>query len=291
MEGPTWLVLAGTYVAWFLLTWHSPQLPWWVLLPLGAYLVGLHGSLQHEAVHGHPTPSRLVNTLLVIPPLGLWMPYVIYRDTHLEHHRTSDLTLPDKDPESFYIPADRWNRMGKAAQTLLELNNTLLGRLTIGPLITMTVFWFREARRIEQGDHQYVGVWLGHAVTVVALLWWIIAVCEMPLWQYLVFFAWPGLSLTLLRSFLEHRPAAAPDERTAIVEGTPLTRLLFLNNNYHTLHHEQPAIAWYNLRKIYHSERDRILTKNGGYFFRDYGEIARRFLFKPKDHPIYPDLK
>jgi fatty acid desaturase len=233
----------------------------------------------------------LINTLVVLPPLGLWMPYVIYRDTHLEHHRTSDLTLPDKDPESFYIPAKRWDQMGTAAQILLEFNNTLLGRLTIGPLITVTVFWFREARRCVQGDHKYVGVWLGHAVTVVAVLWWIVAVCEMPLWQYLVFFAWPGLSLTLLRSFLEHRPAAAPDQRTAIVEGTPLTRLLFLNNNYHTLHHEQPATPWYELRKIYHSERDRVLAKNGGYLYRDYGEVARRFLLKPKDHPIHPSLK
>ena len=287
-EAPTWLMLAGTYVGWMLLTWHSPQLPWWVLLPLGGYFVCLHGSLQHEAVHGHPTPRRFINTLLVLPPLGLWMPYAIYRDTHLEHHRTSDLTVPEKDPESFYIPAERWTRMSKAAQTLLVFNNTLLGRLSIGPLITVSVFWFREARRLLRGDHKYLGVCLRHAVAVVALLWWIVAVCEMPVWQYLVFFAWPGLSLTLLRSFLEHRPAAARSQRTAIVEGTALTRLLFLNNNYHTLHHEQPATPWYKLPKIYQRERDRILAANGGYLYRDYGEITRRFLLKCKDHPIHP---
>lgn len=290
VEALTCLVLAGTYLGWMLLTWQSPQLPWWLLLPLGGYVVCLHGSLQHEALHGHPTRSRLINTLLVLPPLGLWMPYLIYRETHLEHHRTSDLTLPDSDPESFYVPVRIWDQMGKTAQTLLLINNTLLGRLTIGPLIAAGLFWFREVRRLVQGDYQYVGAWLGHGTMTLALLWWVIAVCEMPLWQYLVFFAWPGLSLTLLRSFIEHKPAAAPGHRTTIVEGTPLTRLLFLNNNYHALHHEQPATPWYSLRKIYFSERDRILAKNGGKVYRDYGEIARRFLFKPKDHPVYPTL-
>ena len=53
--------------------------PWVVLAPLGAYLVALHGSLQHEALHGHPTRSAVVNELLVFLPVSLWFPIAATR--------------------------------------------------------------------------------------------------------------------------------------------------------------------------------------------------------------------
>ena len=96
-----------------MLTWWHAVLPWWLILPLGGYLVCLHGSLQHEAVHGHPTPWPVVNEALVFPSLWLWMSFRIYRDSHLVHHRNDILTDPIDDPESYYVTPQAWARMGR----------------------------------------------------------------------------------------------------------------------------------------------------------------------------------
>src|SRR3546814_1028675 len=75
VECPTLLCAAAVYGGFGLVTWFHAALPWWVLLPLGAYLLAWHGSLQHEVTHGHPTPSAVFNELLVLPSLWLWMPF------------------------------------------------------------------------------------------------------------------------------------------------------------------------------------------------------------------------
>ena len=69
----------------------------------GGFIVCVHGSLQHEFLHGHPTSSQTLNTLLIWFPMGLWMPFTIYRDSHIAHHRCERLTDPLQDPESFYL--------------------------------------------------------------------------------------------------------------------------------------------------------------------------------------------
>ncbi len=61
VEWPTILLAASVYLIFGLLTWFYHALPWWLVLPLGGYLVGLHGSLQHEAIHGHPTNRPWLN--------------------------------------------------------------------------------------------------------------------------------------------------------------------------------------------------------------------------------------
>jgi len=110
----------------------------------------------------------------------------------------------------------------------------------------------------------------------------------MPLWQYVLLFAWPGLSLTLLRSFTEHRPVDALDQRTIIIEGSLLTRLLFLNNNYHQVHHFDPGLVWYRIADRYRQNRDRVIRENGGFYFSSYFDLCRNYLFRIKDSPVYP---
>ena len=46
---------------------------------IAAPLVTLHSSLQHEALHGHPTRSAALNEALVFPPLGLLFPIAASR--------------------------------------------------------------------------------------------------------------------------------------------------------------------------------------------------------------------
>src|SRR3954466_14273083 len=74
-EMPTWLLLVAIYGGWLMLTAFHAALPWWVLLPAGGWITAWHLSLQHEIVHGHPTRSRAINTMLGFPPLSLWLPF------------------------------------------------------------------------------------------------------------------------------------------------------------------------------------------------------------------------
>src|SRR5271156_4286774 len=94
-DWPTLGLALGVYAAFGLLTWFNNVLPWWLVAPLGGYIVALHGSLQHEAVHGYPFPkSRWLTAAVVFPSLWLWVPFAYYREAHLAHHRDERLTCP-----------------------------------------------------------------------------------------------------------------------------------------------------------------------------------------------------
>lgn len=287
-EWPTWIVLATNYLAWLLITWNHAAIPWWLMIFAGGFVICIYGSLQHELLHGHPTRSEALNKALVWLPIGLLMPYTIYRDSHIAHHRCERLTDPEQDPESFYVPAAEWSRYSPARRLLLRVNNTLLGRLTIGPVIVATTFLFSQASMLVKGDRRYAWVWVWHLAGCAMVLYWVVGVCGMPFWQYLVLVAGPGLSLTLLRSFTEHRPSEDLAQRTIIVEGSWLTRLLFLNNNYHHVHHGEPGLAWFRLSLRYREIRKDVLAENGGFYYRSYVDIFRRFLVRQKDEPVYP---
>ena len=99
LELPTWLIGIAVYGGWGLTTWYYHALPWWLVLPLGAWFVSWHGSLQHEALHGHPTRWPWLNALFACPPLWLWLPYMLYRESHIAHHDEDVLTSPTEDPE------------------------------------------------------------------------------------------------------------------------------------------------------------------------------------------------
>ncbi|MFQ5774979.1 MAG: fatty acid desaturase [Kiloniellaceae bacterium] len=288
IEWPTLGVAAAIYAGFGTLTWHYDTLPWWLVLPLGGYLIAWHGSLQHEVVHGHPTPWAVVNELLVFPSLWLWLPFRLYRTYHLTHHDDARLTDPLDDPESYYVTAQDWARRGRLGRAGLWALNTLAGRLLLEPFRRAWGLYWREATRLARGDTAGVGSWLLHFLGCAVVLVWVVEVCAVPVGEYLAFFVYPGLSLTLLRSFLEHRAREAVDERTAIVEAGPLMSLLYLNNNLHTLHHLEPATAWYRLPGRYRARRQELLARNGGYLLRGYGEVAARYLLRPKEPPMHP---
>ena len=288
VEWRTVALAAGIYLGFGLLTWHYHALPWWIVAPLGAYLVCLHGSLQHEVVHGHPTRVRWLNAALVFPSLWLWLPHSRYRETHLAHHTDERLTDPIEDPESSYVSAARWAEMGPLHRLLRQALMTLAGRLVLGP----PYYAFRTARDLLRaaiaGDRAYLAHWPLHLVAVAVTLGWVVGICGIPFLEYLLLFAYPGVALTLLRSYAEHRAAEDVGHRTAVVESGPFFALLFLNNNLHVVHHAEPGVAWYALPAIYRRHRDRLLALNGGYVFHGYREIFRRFLLCRRGSPVHP---
>ena len=290
-EWPSLLVALAVYGGFLALTWNYHALPWWLVLPLGGYLVAWHGSLQHEVVHGHPTGKPFLDELIVYPSLWLWLPFHIYRQSHLAHHDNSRLTDPLSDPESFYLSLAEWQASGGLKRRLLAAHNTALGRLLLGPPVAVLRLLHSETGRLLRGDLTHLSAWLWHLPAVAIVLIWVLWVCEIPFGAYLLLFVYPGLALTLLRSFLEHRAAEDVAERTAIVESGPLLSLMFLNNNLHAVHHGAPALPWYRLPRVWRHRRDQILATNGGYHYRSYWEVLRRHFLTPKEPVLHPQAR
>ena len=283
-----WLI-AATYVVFGALTWYANILPWWVLIPLGGYVVCLHGSLSHEVVHGHPTGNRLLNEALIFPSLVLWVPFRRYFYLHRVHHNDERLTDPYDDPESWFLTPKDWSDVWRPTKWLLTANNSVAGRLIVGPWVSIVRFAVSEARAALAGDRRVISAWLLHIPAVLMVLAWVMLICELTFAEYVLYFVWPGTSLTLLRSYAEHRAHETPSGRTAVIEAGWIMSLLYLNNNLHAAHHAHPSLAWHRLPADYRAKRDDYLVQNGGYLISGYGELIRRnFLHphQPVPHPL-----
>jgi fatty acid desaturase len=291
VEWPTWLALAGLWLAFGALTYFNATLPWWIVTPVGAYLVAFHGSLQHEALHGHPTRRASLNEALVFLPLSLWIPYRRYKKLHLTHHCNDQLTDPKEDPESYYLDPQAWEQTSRAGKWLYTINNMMLGRFVLGPALAMARFISCEARLIVAGDREAIHAWLLHGLGLGLLALWIGGVCGMSLWYYVFGVAYWGNSLTMIRSYAEHRAHDLPGCRVIIVESNPIVSLLYLNNNLHMPHHELPRLPWYKLPAFYRAHKERLLKENCAYLMHGYGEIARRWLLKAKEPVAHPNME
>jgi fatty acid desaturase len=289
-DGPTWIVALVLYGAWVLLIWFNALLPWWVIMPVGAYLLAWHFSLQHEAIHSFRGVPAWLRLAVVFPPIGLWFPYPLYRKSHTTHHRDIHLTIPGVDTESYYVLQADWARMGAFKRGILTFNQTMAGRLLIGPILRLSLLIAKETRRVRQGDYSHLPHWAAHAAAVAALFWFISGVCAFPWWQYCLLVAYPGLSLSLLRAFTEHRAAEDSQERTASVESNALFGILYLYNNLHVAHHLKPAMPWYDIPRFYRDNRAALLAGNGQFVYKGYAQLARNYFLVPVFSPVHPTL-
>jgi fatty acid desaturase len=290
LEWPTLLLLIACYGLWALgTTWMAG-----LWLPLGMALVvtgtALHSSLAHEMLHGHPFRSQGLNAVLVFPALTLVIPYLRFKDTHLAHHRDSILTDPYDDPESNFMDPKVWGTLSWITQALLRVNNTLAGRMALGPLIGTVAFVVGDMRLIRQGDRRVLLGWLLHVPAVAVVFVWMATVGQMPVWAFLPS-TYLALSVLKIRTFLEHRAHDDARGRTVVIEDRGPLSVIFLNNNLHVVHHMHAMVPWYRLPRLYHADRDRYLSRNGGYRYASYAEVFRNYFWHAKDpvpHPLWP---
>lgn len=287
-EWPTLALVLATSVTWMLLIGLYSELGPYVVFPLAALTVTLQSSLQHEVLHGHPTRNPAINEALVYCSLGLWIPYRRFKSLHLRHHNNDRLTDPYDDPESFYLAWRDWQSLPAPIRFVLTLNNTLLGRLLLGPAVSMIGFLGSEIRMMLNGDTAVMRAWLHHMAGIVPVIGFITLVGGIPLWLYLVFVSYPAMSLLMLRTFAEHRAHEQAEARSIIVEFCPVFSLLFLNNNLHVVHHANPRAPWYQLPALYRAARADWQRRNGGYVFSSYLALARQYLFKVKEPVAHP---
>ncbi len=290
IEWPTIGLLICVHGSWAAILMTAGALTPPIAASLLVPVMVLHSSLQHEVMHGHPFHSRALSEAVVSLPIGLLVPYRRFRAQHLAHHFDPSLTDPYDDPETNYLDPARWARMGPMARALYRANNTLAGRMALGPAISLAAFWREEVRGIARGAP---GLRRDHAAhlagaAVVALAVWASA---LPWWGYALG-CYGAMMVLKIRTFAEHRAHHAARARTVVIEDRGILALLFLNNNFHALHHARPGLAWYRLPAAYFATRAAVLRRNGGYVYRSYAQVIGAHFLRAKDpvaHPLLTD--
>ncbi|MYM66734.1 fatty acid desaturase [Pseudoduganella sp. FT55W] len=289
-EWPTWLLILAIHGGWLATLAYWPLLGDPAATMLMVWWCAWYMSLQHELIHGHPTPWPRLNRVFGYLPLAVWYPYEIYRESHLRHHNDFDLTLPELDAESTYVSPAEWDAMSRPLRALRWLNKTFWGRLAIGPALAIASTWGAAAGRLARGDLRDAGVWLRHLLLLAALLWWVQSAFGVPALWYVLVISYPAQSLSMIRSYYEHRPAEDHKQRIVLNGAGLVFRILFLNNNLHLVHHDLPSLPWYLLPRVYAGRREAYNARSGGFHINGYGELMRRYGFRPIDAPVHPRM-
>ena len=286
-ELPTWLLIGVIYGGWFSVMLNAQMLGRLPATLLLIVFTGWYMSLQHELIHGHPTRWPRVNQLFGTLPLAVWYPYGLYRDSHLAHHRNHTLTEPDEDPETYYLSAARWAKLPRWQQQLIQLRNTFPGRLLLGPLLDVAATFGGMWQALRRGNRPAIAMWLLHGTLLALLFFWMARQGFSPLW-YLLAVSYPALALTKVRSFYEHRAADDPLARSVNNEAAWPWRMLFLNLNYHSVHHDLPGVPWYGLRRLYLRDREHYYQRNHGFRVAGYRVWLRQFWVRPVGVNVHP---
>ena len=248
----------------------------------------LHSSLSHETLHGGLFRSQRACDVLGMVQPGLFVPYLRFKRTHLAHHMDANLTDPYDDPEANYMDPAVWHSLTPLHQRVLRINNTLLGRMVLGPVLGQWQFMASDLRAVRAGDQQVARDWALHLAGLVQVIA-VVSLSPMSWWAYLGA-AYLATSVLKIRTFLEHCAHARASARTAIVEDRGLLAFLFMNNNLHVVHHMHPSVAWYKLPRLYRAHRDHYRARNDGYVYPNYRAIFRHYLWRSKDpvpHPLW----
>ncbi|MEM7194252.1 MAG: fatty acid desaturase [Pseudomonadota bacterium] len=287
-EWPTWGLILLVYGSWLSLILNYHALTPWVFVVAMTVTLTLYSSLCHELIHRHPTASESLNDAFGFIPLGLIFPYRIYKESHLAHHDNTQLTLPGIDPESYFQCPVGWESHSRLTRFLCHINMTLGGRLLLQP-------GFAALCVLKQAIDELVTkstptnrrvMWFGHYIMVAALLGLISGPLDIGIWHYVIC-AYASQAIIQIRSFYEHRPNECEDGRTVMMHASLPMRLLFLNNNYHLVHHDRPDLAWYEIPAFYRQNQASYDARSEGFSVTGYWRWFR-YLVSPVESPVHP---
>jgi len=283
----TLVIAVLVYGGWLATVFLHKQMPWWATFALLTWFGAWHLSLQHELVHGHPFRNSKLNAALASLSLTMWVPFLSFKRDHISHHNTT-LTHPELDTESYYSMPERWQHSGRFLRSIYWANRTIAFRLTIWSVFSTVQYFFADAWRAIRNVDNARSAWVLHIPGLIAVTYIVNNLAGMSMIEYLIGGVFASHSLNMMRSFAEHKTLGDESTRTAIIDAGRVMSLLMLNNNLHIAHHDEPSAPWYKVPEV--AERLNAFEraqKIDALYKGGYGELLRRFTFKPYDQPVY----
>jgi fatty acid desaturase len=262
-------------------------MPWWATFALLTWFGAWHLSLQHELVHGHPFRNSKLNAALASLSLTMWVPFLSFKRDHISHHNTT-LTHPKLDTESYYSMPEQWQHSGRFLRSIYWANRTIAFRLTVWSVFSTVQYFFADAWRAIRNVDNARSAWVLHIPGLIAVTYIVNNLAGMSVIEYLIGGVFASHSLNMMRSFAEHKTLGDESTRTAMIDAGRVMSLLMLNNNLHIAHHDEPSAPWYKVPEV--AERLNAFEraqKIDALYKGGYGELLRRFTFKPYDQPVY----
>ena len=283
----TLIIAVLVYGGWLATVFLHKQMPWWATFPLLTWFGAWHLSLQHELVHGHPFRNSKLNAALASLSLTMWVPFLSFKRDHISHHNTT-LTHPKLDTESYYSMPEQWQHSGRFLRSIYWANRTIAFRLTVWSVFSTVQYFFADAWRAIRNVDNARSAWALHIPGLIAVTYIVNNLAGMSMVEYLIGGVFASHSLNMMRSFAEHKTLGDESTRTAMIDAGRVMSLLMLNNNLHIAHHDEPSAPWYKVPEVAErlnaferAQKINALYKGG------YGELLRRFTFKPYDQPVY----
>jgi fatty acid desaturase len=283
----TLVIAVLVYGGWLATVFLHKQMPWWATFALLTWFGAWHLSLQHELVHGHPFRNSKLNAALASLSLTMWVPFLSFKRDHISHHNTT-LTHPELDTESYYSMPEQWQHSGRFLRSIYWANRTIAFRLTIWSVFSTVQYFFADVWRAIRNVDNARSAWALHIPALIAVTYIVNNLAGMSMIEYLIGGVFASHSLNMMRSFAEHKTLGDESTRTAMIDAGRVMSLLMLNNNLHIAHHDEPSAPWYQVPEV--AERLNAFEraqKIDALYKGGYGELLRRFTFKPYDQPVY----
>jgi len=254
-------IAAAAFVVSLFCLWlasHASQ--WWVVAVAAltfSFTNNTLFSLHHEAVHGLLHPNRATNEWLgrflaaTFPTI-----FTIQRVSHLGHHRRN---RSDEELYDSYLPHQSW--LLKTYWLYCLLTGFYWAIIPVAGLVYVLWPWTFRARWFQNGPARWWGfqpfvediasqpvgpVWREGVLTVAVQLTIILAL-DLTLAGWLCCYWAFGLNWSSVQ-YTDH--ADSPRHVTEGAWNLRFTRIsqgLFLNYNFHLVHHRNPAIPWHEL--------------------------------------------
>ena len=240
----------GVFVTstWAYLSGHIPLL---LMMVLNQFAIYTSFTPLHDAVHEAASRNQHLNNVIGTVSALIFIPGLsttVYRALHMEHHRW--VGDPDRDPDLLFVDAPKW---------LLPL--VCMAPEWVWAHWYVTKMWSTRPRReramLVGALALYVGIQVGFLLSPYA-------------WQFVVVWLIPQKIATMVLVYvfahIQHPEEAtwedAPFQSTVKVNSQPLSKVYWLGQTDHCMHHAMPHIPFHR----YHLMWDLgagILTRQG----------------------------
>jgi fatty acid desaturase len=232
---------------------------WWQLLLLAAGMAIVGNSVYsivHEAEHRILHPNAMLNDLLgVTMAMFFPAPYHLLRQGHLCHHR---FNRTDAEAFDLYFDEDiswvKWIKFYSIITGVYWVTVVLanVAVLILPFLLKRRFFEFdgHLAAFMDNLDARYWPLVKLEALLAITLHVLIVYLLSIPLLNYAIVYFGFGFSWSAMQYVHHHGTERHVLRGTRNLRVFKWLDLIWLNHNWHLIHHTQPTVPWYYLPSL-----------------------------------------